>query len=81
VQNAHRCAWTTDSEPYLQNNQHEDMAHLFANILPAVCTLLSVLDDWVLGEETPRLCEKVQNKPKGDKANHMIDEGTASDKP
>jgi len=56
------------------------MAHLFANILPAVCTLLSAFDDWVLGEGTPCLCEKIQNNTKRDKANNMIDEGTAGDK-
>jgi hypothetical protein len=56
------------------------MANLFANILPAVCALLSVLDDWVFGEETPRLCQKIQNSTKGNKANDMVDKGAAGDK-
>jgi len=67
------------SESCPQHNLRDDMAHLFTNILPAVCTLLSALDDWVFGEETPCLCEKKQNDTKGDKANDMIDEGATGD--
>lgn len=67
-------------ESCLQNNLHEDMAHLFSNVLPAVCALPSGLEDWVFREETPCLCEKVQNKTEGEKANEMIDKGTAGDK-
>ena len=67
-------------ESCLQNNLHEDTAHLFANVLLAVCTLIGALDDWVFRDDTPCLCEKEQNNTKGDKVNDMIDKGTAGDK-
>ena len=66
-------------QPCLQD-LHEDMAHLFSNVLPAVRTLPSGLEDRVFREETPCLCEKVQNKTKGEKANEMIDKGTVGNK-
>ena len=56
------------------------MAHLFTDILPAVCTLLGVLDDWVFGDETPRACEKIQDSTKGDKTDDAVDEGATDDK-
>ena len=56
--------------------QQKGMAHFFTDILPAVCTVLRVLDDRAFGEGTPCVCEKIQNNTKGDKANNIIDKGT-----
>ena len=61
-------------------NPHEGMAHLFTDILPAVCTLLGTLDDWVLGDETPHPCEKIEDRTKGDKTDNAVEEGATEDK-
>jgi len=53
--------------------------HLFTNSLPAVSTILSVLDDRAFGEEVPCLCENIQNSTKGNKADNIVDEGPIGD--
>jgi len=55
------------------------MAHLFANSLLAVSTILSVFDYRAFGEKVPCLCENIENNTKGDKADNIVDEGTAGD--
>ena len=55
------------------------MAHLFTNVFPAVCTLLSVLDDRIFREDPPRLGKNVQNSSKGEKADDTVDKGTTWD--
>lgn len=58
---------------------HKRLAHLFANSLLAVCTILCVFNDRAFGEEVPGLCEKIQNSTKGDKVDNIVDEGTVGD--
>lgn len=64
----------------LQSNRYEGTAHLLTNILPAVCTLLGVLDDGVFGDESPRACERIQDSTKCDKVDKAVDEGAAGEK-
>ena len=66
-------------ESSVWNVPHEGVAHLFTNVFPAVCTLLSVLDDRIVREEPPRLGENVQNGSKGDKADDTVNEGATGD--
>ena len=64
----------------LQSDRYEGMAHLLTNILPAVRTLLGVLDDWVFGDKTPHAGEKIQDSTKGDKVDKAVDEGATDEK-
>ena len=63
----------------MQGLSHKGIAHLFTNILPAVRAVLRVLDERAFGEETPCLCEKIENQSKGDKADDIVDKGTVED--
>ena len=63
----------------MQSLGHKGTAHLFTDILPAVGTILRVLDKRAFGEDTPCLSEKIENNTKGDKADNVVDKGTRCD--